>query len=101
MFLKHNRIRSTVPAGPFAGDEVVLLFVSPPDAAVQLGAPRRQLAAFKRVTLGVDETAAIRLDITRQQLRVPAEARDAASSSAWSVQVGNEGATIPLSVRFD
>lgn len=79
----------------------MLLFVSPPDAAVELGAPRRQLAAFERVTLGVGETASIRLDITRQQLRVPPEAREAASSGEWTVQVGNEGPATPISVHFD
>ena len=92
---------ANMPSGPVAGDEVVLAFVSPPDAAVELGAPRRQLAAFKRVTLGVDETAALRLDITRRQLRVPAAAKDAASAEAWTIQVGNDGPRIPISVRFD
>lgn len=42
---------TVVNTGPVAGDEVLLLFIKPPPAAVALGAPTQQLAAFHRFSI--------------------------------------------------
>lgn len=54
--------------GTREGDEVVLVYVIPPAAAVEQGAPKQQLAAFERVTLEVGATATVTLDITHRHL---------------------------------
>lgn len=47
--------------GNVAAAEVVLLFVDFPEAAVKVGAPRRQLAAFARAELAPGESRAVAL----------------------------------------
>ena len=71
--------------GSVAGDDVVMLYVEPPAAAVAAGAPRRQLAAFARTTLGAGETQVLRLELQRRHLRVPAAAIEAATATPWKV----------------
>ena len=60
--------------GERSGDEVVLLFVVPPPAAVALGAPKQQLASFGRLSLEAGTTATITLPIARRWAQAPATA---------------------------
>ena len=88
--------------GDREGDEVVLLFVVPPLAAVALGAPRQQLAAFTRVTLAHGAAATVVLDITQRhlQLLAPGISRVQLQSLPWQVRVNHDSATLDLHILW-
>jgi beta-glucosidase len=71
----------TVSSVDRAGDEVVLLFVSPPAGA----APRavRELRGFERVSLTAGQTETITLDVPRSEL-----ARWDETTNAWVIDPG-------------
>ena len=76
--------------GTVAGDDVVMLYLEPPAAAVALGAPRQQLAAFVRTTLGPGETTVVQLELLRRHLRVPSAAVEAATATPWTVRLNDK-----------
>jgi hypothetical protein len=75
--------------GGMAGDEVVLLFVEPPAAAVLLGAPKQQLAAFERVTIDVGMSETVKFELHARHLLVPPAAVSAAGGAAWRVRTNS------------
>jgi beta-glucosidase-like glycosyl hydrolase len=90
--------------GAARGDEVIMLFVSPPPAATVLGAPRQQLAAFARVSLGMRGVTTVVLEITQRHLAttVPIAARGAAGSGGvWSVRTNDDNAVLRFAVRYE
>lgn len=54
--------------GKMVGDEVILLMIKPPTSAVELGAPRQQLAAFTRISLRPGEAKTATLAITNRHV---------------------------------
>jgi hypothetical protein len=82
----------TSNVGTLAGDEVVMLFVLPPHAAVTAGAPRQQLAAFKRLSIPAGGSARSTFEIKERHLiTTHPEAIEAAgvSSAPWRIRVNH------------
>ena len=74
--------------GPVAGDEVLLLFIKPPPAAVKLGAPAQQLAAFHRfsISAGGSVTQLVHIKQAHVWSILPQEARASlASLGDWQL----------------
>ena len=91
------QVRNT---GARAGDEVALLFVCAPPSAVALGAPKQQLAAFERLSLGAGASATITLAITQRHLSLAALASGGALSAEWHVRVNeDEGSALEFGVQ--
>ena len=77
--------------GHRSGDEVVLLFVSPPQATIAHGAPLQHLAAFERVAVlsGETETISLHLDARDLALQTLHPASDL-SRQAWHLRTNND-----------
>eukprot|EP00051_Salpingoeca_urceolata_P017464 m.237925 g.237925 ORF g.237925 m.237925 type:complete len:786 (-) comp18961_c1_seq6:65-2422(-) len=76
--------------GPRDGDQVVLLFASPPDAGTD-GRPLQQLMAFDRVSIPLNQTSMIKLAVPADQFALAQ--RDGTRQVAegrWTLWVGPE-----------
>ena len=95
--------------GEREGDEVVLLYVVAPPAAVALGAPRQQLAAFERLSLEAGSTLTTTLSISQRHvslLALPTAATaggaktETGLSTGWRIRVNeDERSALKFAVR--
>lgn len=94
-----DRVVATVEAsvtniGARDGDEVLLLFVVAPPAALAAGAPIQQLAAFERVALRAGETSTIMLQVTQRHVILPVASRHGdATRGPWQLRLNQDVAT--------
>jgi len=74
--------------GSSAGDEVVMVFVAPPNAGLD-GAPLQSLVAYDRVKLAVGEEVALKFDVASHHFTYAnVEGLRTAPAGAWKVWVG-------------
>ena len=69
--------------GEREGDEIVLLYISPPGAGTN-GRPLRTLAAFERISIGAGEVRTVRFELTAHHLSVTsASGTESVLEGAW------------------
>ena len=87
-------------SGDRAGDEVVMVFVSAPAAAIALGAPKQQLASFERISLEAGASATVMLDVTQRHIIGASTAAGGGVSDGWRVRVNDDvGSALEFGVR--
>ncbi|WP_437738182.1 glycoside hydrolase family 3 C-terminal domain-containing protein [Sorangium sp. So ce1335] len=81
-------------AGSVAGQEVVQLYVSTPDAPAALERPRKRLRAFQKIALGPQESRTVRFDLRIADLAFfdEAQGRYTVDAGTYGVQIARSAA---------
>lgn len=92
----------TTNTGSEDGDQIILLFLIPPEGAVRQGAPQQQLAAFERIHVPAGDVVSRVMSVARRHFHVPDAALEAAGASPWHVRVGegHDAHSVRLHVRY-